>query len=229
MNDFDEMDESDLLFGNNDCIDEHVEDDDDDDHDTTSGSESLDDDSTTHPSMAPGLAIPSVIRHAPAAPSLLRSRSMPSNAKFLTSKDEQKWRVKYLSALTIKSMTLEPSTEESNNHEKVATQEGSCSIPRPEKRSPSAAASRPIRTRKMSSGPIEIPQRSSFDEVSPRSGSRSSSGDWSQLDYEQERYQRNLNQYEQAGHEFVPPHQMVQRDCFSLGMKHHFRPKQGKI
>ncbi|KAF0689519.1 Aste57867_19022 [Aphanomyces stellatus] len=29
--------------------------------------------------------------------------------------------------------------------------------------------------------------------------------------------------------QFVPPHQMVERDCFSLGMKHYFKHKPGQI
>ncbi|CAK4082546.1 unnamed protein product [Aphanomyces euteiches] len=205
MNEF-EMDESDLLFGStSDCVDEYH--DDEEDTESESPNEVEDNDVSErrdNRALSKMMTIPS--RHASVAttpPLLLRSRSMPS-VNFLAS-NEQKWRVKYLSALQTKAATTENSgTETSTSSSPESSQV-------------------PGRSRLMSSGPIEIPQRASFDESSP-------GGAFPQDKSDDARYQRNLDQYHvQAQHEFVPPHQMVERDCFSLGMKHYFRPKVGNI
>ncbi|RQM28302.1 hypothetical protein B5M09_007444 [Aphanomyces astaci] len=194
--DFD-MDESDLLFGNNE--DSHSNDDDRtaDEDGTASGSD-LDDDIMqqlpSRPTVKPmaGLAIPTGPAVHTAAPALMRSRSMPNTANFMSS-NEQKWRAKYLSALKLPSTAVTVAVDEKT----AALPSPSVlnNIPRHSKASSALSPSvRSVRTRKMSSEPIGIPAQQLSQSLS-----NVQHLDWRRLE-SSERYQRNLNQYELDDH-----------------------------
>ncbi|RHZ05741.1 hypothetical protein DYB28_004981 [Aphanomyces astaci] len=194
--DFD-MDESDLLFGNNE--DSHSNDDDRtaDEDGTASGSDLDDDIMQQLPSRATvkpmaGLAIPTGPAVHTTAPALMRSRSMPNTANFMSS-NEQKWRVKYLSALKLPSTAVAVAVDEKT----AALPSPSVlnNIPRHSKASSALSPSvRSVRTRKMSSEPIGIPAQQLSQSLS-----NVQHLDWRRLE-SSERYQRNLNQYELDDH-----------------------------
>ncbi|KDO23464.1 hypothetical protein SPRG_11387 [Saprolegnia parasitica CBS 223.65] len=211
MTDF-EMDESDVLFGGGD---------DDLSMDLEPDMDYLLDDQVLQKLKEPaGHAIPvarAVVDARPETDQLLRSQSMP-NKSFLSG-DEQKWRMKYLSRLHIANGGDEPT--------------------RHERRSPTETETRRLRAMSMahpSSGPIQIPLHPSSTPTQstvpmvPLPHGRKPSYD-SEYD-DADRYRRHLDRFdsmEKDDDQFIPPHQMIDRGCFSLGMKHHFRQKPGNI
>ncbi|RHY25171.1 hypothetical protein DYB25_008120 [Aphanomyces astaci] len=130
--------------------------------------------------------------HTVTAPALMRSRSMPNTANFMSS-NEQKWRVKYLSALKLPSTAVAVAVDEKT----AALPSPSVlnNIPRHSKASSALSPSvRSVRTRKMSSEPIGIPAQQLSQSLS-----NVQHLDWRRLE-SSERYQRNLNQYELDDH-----------------------------
>ncbi|OQS06195.1 hypothetical protein THRCLA_01752 [Thraustotheca clavata] len=146
----------------------------------------------------------------------MRSHSMPNKSSGYL--DEQKWRMKYLNRL------------------KIAKDGEEQSIPRHEKRSP--VKTEPRRLRAMSvahaSNPIEIPLhptasptiRLSSVPLPMQAHFRRTEDNMSEPFY---RHSRHVDNMETNDSEFIPPHQMIERGCFSLGMKHHFKHKPGNI
>ncbi|OQR93573.1 hypothetical protein ACHHYP_02413 [Achlya hypogyna] len=213
MTDF-EMDESDILFGDEPMDMEEMDADMDYLLDESvlqklrarKHNMELDDDESTDNDEMAAMEPASLARSEPT----LRSHSMPTKS-FLTGDEQQKWRRKYLSRLKIAKDEDIPS--------------------RLERRSPAETETRRLRAMSMaqpSSGPIQIP-------LHPSSTPASSSVPLRRLDEvddDADRYRRHLDRLdslEKDDGQFVPPHQMIDRGCFSLGMKHHFRQKPGNI
>ncbi|RLO01121.1 hypothetical protein DYB28_005830 [Aphanomyces astaci] len=130
--------------------------------------------------------------HTVTAPALMRSRSMPNTANFMSS-NEQKWRVKYLSALKLPSTAVAVAVDEKTAA--LPSLSVLNNIPRHSKASSALSPSvRSVRPRKMSSEPIGIPAQQLSQSLS-----NVQHLDWRRLE-SSERYQRNLNQYELDDH-----------------------------
>lgn len=151
------------------------------------------------------------------------SRSMPSQkGMFLSKNANQKWRMKYMSALKMSSLEGLSAAEIKQNQARINLIN---KVQQQDRSEPMVVPKRKLQTcaRELQSAPIPVPIHYQTEE-----------GHTLTFEHDDERSNNHnsttaMDGWRDDDIQFIPPHQMVDRGCFSLGMQHHFRQKPGNI